>query len=461
MRLPAQSLFLKIFLWFWATAIATSISLILTFIFGSGSVPARWHSTLTDTARSSGMVAIAEYEKGGSPAATAYLARFEHDTQLRACLFAPGGSVVAGIHCGSFAELQSQIALTHKSEVEVRYGLVRVALTLPGPNGEEFIFATELPAGPRAALGTTLATVLERGGVAFLVSGFICYLLAHYLTAPILQLQIAARQLAAGRLSTRAVLSLRWRKDEIGDLVQDFNEMAERMEELVSRQRQLIYDISHELRSPLARLNVALDLGRQRKGSDPAFDRMERDIDCLNEMIGRLLTLARLDAAAAPVEMSSVDMTELVAQIVHDAGFESKKRNVIVRLTADEDCVVQGNAGLLHSAIENVVRNAVLYTVPDSAVEVVLEHSKTGDTDCINLSILDQGPGVAESDLERIFRPFYRTTEARDRASGGAGLGLAIADRVIHTHGGTIRARNTNGKGLEVRISLPSLRGLT
>ncbi|HEY6490202.1 MAG: ATP-binding protein [Terracidiphilus sp.] len=286
-------------------------------------------------------------------------------------------------------------------------------------------------------------------------------MLAHYLTAPILQLQIAARQLAAGRLSTRAVLSLRWRKDEIGDLVQDFNEMAERMEELVSRQRQLIYDISHELRSPLARLNVALDLGRQRKGSDPAFDRMERDIDCLNEMIGRLLTLARLDAAAAPVEMSSVDMTELVAQIVHDAGFESKKRNVIVRLTADEDCVVQGNAGLLHSAIENVVRNAVLYTVPDSAVEVVLEHSKTGDTDCINLSILDQGPGVAESDLERIFRPFYRTTEARDRASGGAGLGLAIADRVIHTHGGTIRARNTNGKGLEVRISLPSLRGLT
>ncbi|MFZ1013805.1 MAG: ATP-binding protein, partial [Terracidiphilus sp.] len=231
-------------------------------------------------------------------------------------------------------------------------------------------------------------------------------------------MQIAARQLAAGRLSTRAVLSLRWRKDEIGDLVQDFNEMAERMEELVSRQRQLIYDISHELRSPLARLNVALDLGRQRKGSDPAFDRMERDIDCLNEMIGRLLTLARLDAAAAPVEMSSVDMTELVAQIVHDAGFESKKRNVIVRLTADEDCVVQGNAGLLHSAIENVVRNAVLYTVPDSAVEVVLEHSKTGDTDCINLSILDQGPGVAESDLERIFRPFYRTTEARDRASG-------------------------------------------
>jgi two-component system, OmpR family, sensor histidine kinase CpxA len=457
MRLPAQSLFFKIFLWFWATAIATAISLIITFIFGPGSVPAKWHSTLIETARSSGMLTIEEFAKGGAPAASDYLLRFERDTELRACLFAEDGAVAAGTRCETFSDAVHRVAFTRRPDFGVRYGVARAALPLPGPGRATFIFATELPAGPRAAFGPTAAAVVLRVSVALAVSGLICYLLAHYLTAPILRLRVASQELAAGNLSTRAAHSLTRRQDELGQLVHDFNVMAARIEELVERQRQLIYDISHEFRSPLARLNVALDLGRQRKGPDSAFDRMEADLERLNQMIGQLLTIARLNPSASAIEMTTVDLSELVLQIAHDAGFESQKRGVAVDLKADENCMVRGNAALLHSAIENVVRNAILYTEMNSAVDLTLAREQTADGPRARLRICDQGPGVPASDLEKIFQPFYRTAEARDRASGGTGLGLAIASRVTQAHHGSMRALNLPGKGLEIEISLPLL----
>jgi two-component system, OmpR family, sensor histidine kinase CpxA len=458
MKLPVHSLFLKIFLWFWATAIATAISLILTFIFGPGnSVPSRWHSTLADTARSSGMIAVEELARGGVPAASAYIERFERETQLRACLFDRGGQPIAGRNCATFSEMQAHVTATRKSDFAIRYGILRVASLLPGPDGKDYIFATELPAGPRAALGVNVATVLTRGGVALLVSGLICYLLVRYLTAPILRLQEASQQLAAGDLTTRADLDMERRQDELGALVRDFNVMANRIEELVSRQRQLIYDISHEFRSPLARLNVALDIGRERKGADPAFDRMERDLVRLNDMIGRLLTIARLDSTNTSVEMSPLDLTELVAQIVHDAGFESQERKVIVNLKTEDECLVRGNADLLHSAIENVIRNAIRYTEEGTSIDVLLQCGEASGMPRVKVAVRDSGPGIPESDLKKIFEPFYRTAHARDRESGGAGLGLAIADRVIRFHSGTISAGNLEPKGLEIKIDLPAI----
>ncbi|QNI32723.1 HAMP domain-containing protein [Alloacidobacterium dinghuense] len=452
-----RSLFLKIFLWFWATAIATGIALIITFVFGPGSVPSRWHSSLTDTARSSGMIALAELERGGVPAASTYIERFERDTQLRACLFDLNGQPIAGKDCGTFADMRSHVTATGASDFAIKYGIVRVALILPGSGAREYIFATELPAGPRAALGVDWAAIALRWGVALLVSGGICYLLTRYLTTPILHLREASQQLAAGDLSTRATEKIARRHDELGALVRDFNVMADRIAELVARQRQLIYDVSHELRSPLARLNVALDLGRRKKGNDPAFDHMERDIERLNEMIGRLLTIARLDTSAIPVEMATVNATELVSQIVHDAGFESQKRNVVVTLKAQEQHFVHANAELLHSAIENVVRNAIHYTADGTTVEVALQREEMDGSCFVSLTIRDYGPGVCESDLGNIFQPFYRVADARDRRSGGAGLGLAIADRVIRSHKGTIRAENAMPHGLQINISLPEL----
>jgi two-component system sensor histidine kinase CpxA len=452
-----RSLFLKIFLWFWATLIATGISLVFTFIFGPRSVPLQWHAILMDAAHSSGAIVVSEAERGGDSAAAAYIGWLEGETHLKTCLFDIAGGLVAGRDCGSFQSMTSRVTAAKPSTFSMRYGIARVAMRLKGSNGHEYIFATELPAGPRAALGLNRTTIALQWGVALLVSGLICYLLTRYLTAPILRLREASQQLAAGDLSTRAATMIERRHDELGDLVRDFDAMASRIEELVSRQRQLISDVSHELRSPLARLYVALDLGRERKGNDPAFDHMEKDIGILNEMIGRLLTVARLDTSAPPVPMAPVDLTEIVSQIVRDADFESRERNGSVELTAHEKLHVQGNAKLLQSAIENLVRNAIAYTEPGTSVEVLLQSERTSNESFVRFTVRDHGPGVPESELVNIFQPFYRVSNARDRESGGAGLGLAIADRAIRIHGGTIRAENVAPRGLQVEILLPRL----
>ncbi len=455
MKLTFRSLLLKIFLWFWATVIVTGIALVLTFILEPHGVPAQWHSTLAETARYSGTIAVETLEREGPSAASAYLDRLVHDTSLNACLFDISGSVIAGHGCKTFQLMVKRVTGLNTSEFGMVFGIARVALVLNGDSGHQYIFATELPAGPRAAAGFNRATFLVQWGVAFLVSGFVCYLLTRYITAPILRLRAASQQLASGDLSTRASSNIASRQDEIGDLLRDFDAMASRIEALVSGQRQLISDVSHELRSPLARLNVALDLGRQRKGNDAAFDQMEQDLALLNEMIGRLLTIAKLDVSARQVPMVEVDLTELVSHIVRDANFEARALGREVQLTAETPYFIRGNAELLHGAIENVLRNAIHYTEPGTSVEVSMQSVLQPKESFVCIAIRDYGPGLPESELVNIFRPFYRVAHARDRQSGGTGLGLAIADRVIRTHGGTIGAQNATPRGLLVEILLP------
>jgi len=449
-----RSLFLKIFLWFWATVIATGVALVLTFIMEPRSVPSRWHATLTDTARFSGTIAAETAERDGDASATAYLQQIAQSTHMRACLFDAAGSVVAGNTCGSFQGMTAQVVASGSSDFSMRFGIARVALRVRGPSGHDYIFATELPAGPRAALGINRTAVFLQWAVALLVSALICSLLTRYLTAPVLRLREMSQKLAGGDLTARTSSAQARRKDEIGDLVRDFNAMAGTIEELVSRQRQLISDVSHELRSPLARLNVALDLGRERKGNDRAFEQMQEDLQLLDEMIGRLLTLAKLDIGAAQVPMQEVDLAEVVSRIARAAEFESQDSQGI-RVTTSGSCVVRGGVELLHSAIENVIRNAVRYTEKGTAIEVQLERLSAASGGRVRVVVRDHGPGVPDSELKNIFQPFYRVTDARDRQSGGTGLGLAIAERVVRIHGGTIRAENAAPHGLKVEIDLP------
>jgi two-component system, OmpR family, sensor histidine kinase CpxA len=290
-------------------------------------------------------------------------------------------------------------------------------------------------------------------GFALLVSGGICYLLTRYLTRPVLHLRAAARRLAKGELAARAS-NMKPRHDEIGELVRDFNLMAGRIEELVTSQRQLISDISHEMRSPLARVNATLGVARQRLGQNVLFDRMERDTERLNEMIGRLLTLARLDMTATLPEMRRSDLRALVLDIVADAQWEAGERNCHVDLVCECHCSIDANPDLLRSAVENVIRNAVRYTARGTAVEVCLQCRQGSEGDLAVIRVADRGPGVPASELANIFRPFYRVTAARDRQSGGVGLGLAIAERVTRVHGGSIQAENRTGGGLEVVLTL-------
>jgi two-component system sensor histidine kinase CpxA len=479
MTIRIRSLFLKIFLWFWATVVATGVALIATWIIlQPKNVPAQSQTTLADAAWVSGTSAVDALERQGASAASAYIAQLSQKTHLKSCLFDTSGNVIAGSDCALFSDIGTR-ATSDAPAFNTKHNFVRVAVKVRGKSGRDYVYAVEQAMehrGPPPGIGPS--GFLLRWSVAFLVSGFICYLLTRYLTAPVLRLREASQHLAAGDLSTRAAAGMERRRDELGSLVRDFNAMAARIEELVSRQRQLIYDISHELRSPLARLNVALDLGRQRKGDDPAFDHMEQDIGCLNDMIERLLTVAKLDTSATPVPMTQVDLTELVAQIVRSAEFELQERSGAVRLSSQGQYFVQGNAELLHSAVENVIRNAVRYTgtensgtensgpensiaqnsIPKNSIDVQLE--STDAPGFVRLLVRDYGQGVPESELVNIFQPFYRVADDRNRASGGTGLGLAIADRVVRIHGGTIQARNVTPQGLEVEILLPQQKPL-
>ena len=265
-----RSLSLKIFLWFWATAVATGLAIGLTFFAGPDNVPSRWHAMMVDTARFAGDVAASS-----------------GTVQSPSCLFTPGGAVAAGNDCAIFSEVVERLRRnpSANSELRVVRGVVRIAIPVRGNQ----IFATELPAGPPATLFAGRGTIFLRFAVALLVSGIVCYLLARYLTGPILKLREASQQLASGQLSTRAAAGMELRNDELGALVRDFNTMADRVEHLISTQRQLMYDVSHEVRSPLSRLNVALDIARERH-DELAFEYMQRDIQRLNQMMERLLT---------------------------------------------------------------------------------------------------------------------------------------------------------------------------
>lgn len=451
MKLPMHSLFWKIFLCFWATVVAIVISIILTFALDPQRTSSPWHENILQIARYAGTSAIEETELHGATAATAYMQSLGNRTHTQACLADNAGTAIADGGCALFLLEVARAASTGNPQITLRYHLARVALPLQSANGKRYIYAAEIPTSVPTV---SKAAIFTRISIAILVSFCICYWLAKYLTDPVLRLGEASRSLAAGDLSTRAPQTLALRNDELGTLVRDFNTMAAQIEELISRQRQLTYDLSHELRSPLTRLGIALDIARERKGNDAAFDQAEQDLTRMNEMIGRMLTMARLDTSLGELQTEQIDLTDLVASVVRSAEFESHDRINAVVFTQQQPFFVNGNAELLHSAIENVIRNAIRYTPPDTSVEVHLQHASEQGRAFVQLSIRDHGPGVPEEELSNIFRPFYRVGTDRDRQSGGAGLGLAIADRVIRLHGGTIRARNVSG--LCVEMLLPS-----
>ena len=309
----------------------------------------------------------------------------------------------------------------------------------------------------------TLGRVLRRPRVivfplmvAAVVSGLVCFLLARYLTTPLARLRIATEQVAAGDLCYRVAPSLGTRKDEIADLAKAFDRMAERLEGLMSTQRQLLRDISHELRSPLARLQAALGLARQRTvgSAEGELDRIERETERLNDLIGQLLSLTRLESGNEPLTLEPVDLAGLLERVIDDAGFEAQTRNRDVGIVRTVPAVVTGDARLLHQALENVVRNAIKYTAEGTTVEVSMDRAP-GQPGALLIQVRDHGPGVPEAMLPRLFEPFVRVDDARDRASGGYGLGLAIAERSIRTQGGSMSAKNEHDGGFSISIHVP------
>lgn len=406
--------------------------------------------------------AVNAYEEGGQPQLRQYMENLEATQHMRAYLFDEQG-----------------VEVSHRAAPE---WAIRVAAGGPRMPHDGFVFPAPpvqrdsrassdgkhrytvvlgLPPGPRVFFGPRGLPVPGLV-IAIISSGLVCYFLSWYLTKPIVRLRAATRQLAAGNLTARTGAPVTGRRDEVAGLMRDFDAMAERLETLMKAQSRLLNDISHELRSPLARLSVALGLARQRAGVESAdmLERIELEAGRLNELIGRILTLARLEDGEQRMPQTPVPLDELVLNVAEDAEFEAQARHCHVHTVIPEcDWGVRGNASLLHSAVENVVRNAVRYTQERTSVEIELAtEAGTKGPEAV-LKVSDSGPGVPADALEKLFEPFYRLDDARGRLTGGVGLGLAITERAVRFHGGRVSAHNRDEGGLRVEIRLPLISG--
>jgi two-component system sensor histidine kinase CpxA len=317
---------------------------------------------------------------------------------------------------------------------------VGIAIVLP--------FAVIIPSTQRLGLAAMLIPLF-----ALSISGLICFLLTRHITSPLFQLGKGAESIAAGNLAARVPETLRHRRDEIGRLGRDFDRMAERLESLVAGHKRLLGDVSHELRSPLSRLLVALGLARKANvGEMPELlDRIALEAKRLDSLIGQLLTLSRIESGSHTSAASPIDVTALVHEVVSDADFEARAKSRSVRVASFEECTASGSEELLRSAFENVARNAVRFAPEGTAVEVSVRRERNRAV----IRVRDFGPGVPETMLSEIFLPFRRVETVQGAPNEGSGLGLAIAQRAVVASGGKIAATNAPDGGLIVNIELP------
>lgn len=329
----------------------------------------------------------------------------------------------------------------------------RSAPQITAPNGAVFtIFFPPVRDPSLAIIGTPPVQFLLLS-TALIVSGAVCWWLARSVTKPVQRLQAGTRALAAGDLDARVGDEFTSRSDEFGVLARDFDQMAERLRAIIASKEELLRDISHELRTPLARLRLALGLAR-RDGADlnREHDRIEREAERLDDLIGNILQLTRLNVTEPVLRLEEFDYANLVSDVVEDARMEATAQNKQVSWQYLTPCMICGDEELLRHAIENVLRNAVRFTAVGTAVELMLV--KQGNE--VFLMIRDHGPGVAEKELTRLFEPFYRlVSQARERDTGGYGLGLAITARVVTAHHGRVETRNAAGGGLVVTLIVP------
>lgn len=501
-----RSLFIKFFFSFLLIMVLAGIMSALVFhIFGTSSLAAmreslfrEYDKTVARFVVTSGRAAHDTYRYSGIEAYRLYVRDFEAGTGTRLFLFAGDGNEISGAPVP--ANLLSMVALARNSkdiQLDDRQEQLLVAGKIGGKDEDNFVVAgvhqKRPPPGfagppPGAPMPPPTMPEMERGmpgppppgpppplvampggladfflgpgglirfSIMLLAAAGVCLLLARSFSAPLARLRRVTRQIAAGDFSARVGEKLGGANDEITQLGRDFDTMAAATENLLLSRQRLLRDISHELRSPLARLNVALELARQRldpAGNDNALTTIGKESDRLNELIEHLLVLTRLENKdEAREQRQPVDVKSLVLKIVADANFEIGGQERKIGISTLDDLWVEGSPELLHRAIENVIRNAARYTAEQTEVVVSLKR----EDDQALLQVVDHGPGVPEEELEAIFQPFYRVAAARDRQSGGTGLGLAIAAQTVKRHGGRIEARNGEEGGLAVRIYLP------
>jgi signal transduction histidine kinase len=459
-----RTIFFKIYLWFWlATALILTIQISLDRLTDSGPMAFHLEQNLKPVLSLYGQRALNYYLSGDTEGLRKWSEELERSTALSAHLINPGGKdVTGGPLSKEVRAVVERTRLSGKSEISLTKYRALMALPLSAPNSNFYYVVGDMsgrafipPPPPRSILFDVFRLL-----IALVVSAGVCYALARYLTIPIIKLRGVTQRLAGGDLAVRIGKILSKRKDEFSGLAEDFDHMAQRIESLMNRQRQLLGDISHELRSPLTRLNLALELARRKTANaetTAALDRIETEAGLLEEMIAKLLTLTRLESGAEKVKMGPVDLTKLVADIAADADFEARAHNCNTRIVESVPCNISGNVELLQRAIENVVRNAVRYTQDGTTVEITLQKTAETSDAYARITVRDYGPGVSEDELTLLFHPFYRVSNARERQTGGTGLGLAITQRAVNLHHGSVVASSAEDGGLIVTIQVPLL----
>ena len=350
--------------------------------------------------------------------------------------------------------------LIQKARTELRNETTpRVVEQIAAPNGQRYLVFLTAPGkedrllsfGEPGHSGFFFPVIpVLTGTIASLIFAM---LLAWYFSQPIRKLKSAFASAASGNLNARLAAQMGKRNDELADLGRDFDLMTEQLRTLVESQRRLLHDVSHELRSPIARMQAAIGLVRVQPDKLPAtIERIEREGVRMDKLVGELLYLSRLEAGFTGTMDEDIRMEDLLQEIINDAQFEAQNCQRYLDSKVHNHAVVHGRAELLHSAIENVVRNAIKQTPGETTVTINTQVDP--DHRRLLITVLDQGPGVPEHELRAIFDPFFRSSRTQN-TSDGYGLGLTIARRIIEAHGGSITASNRPERGLCVSISLP------
>jgi two-component system sensor histidine kinase CpxA len=430
-----NTVFTKTLLWFFGTVVLTITALIVATAvnFSSGE---RRHGPLSTMVRLELSESRYAYETGGVAKLRETLERFERVTETE----------------GVLTDAQGRDLATGEDRSDL-VQMVRERSRVP------FILRSRTVIGRRSQDGNYYFFVLLKGGnvvtwflqpevhlTILSVLSLLCYGFARYLTNPVRELQQAVDRFGRGDFSVRARVN---RGDEIGQLARTFNEMADRMQTLMAAERRLLLDISHELRSPLARLSVAVELARMGEDVESHLNRIQKEADRLNALVGELLQVTRAEGDSSRLRSQRVPLDEIVADVVEDGRLEAEARGCGIALDA-QPISIAGDPELLRRAIENIVRNGIRYTPAGKDLEVHVA-KRNGK---VSIEVRDYGPGVPPESLNHIFDAFYRVESDRDRASGGVGLGLAIARRAIELHHGTVTARNAD-PGLIVEVDLP------
>jgi two-component system sensor histidine kinase CpxA len=440
MRIRIRSIFTTIVFWFIATVALSFVGFVVTWMFFSASLSGRDRLILgmrafyLDEARSA-------YEAGGPERLSEFLRRLNSYTRTTYYLV---------------DENATDLVTGEDRSALVARGASRQIRPWPFPKAKAKAIRVRSTDDRRYRLVTVLPQIPQRDGLwdslgyfvwMPLLIGVLCYVLAVHLASPLRSLRRVLERFGQGDLGIRLHLT---RRDEIGDLARAFNRMADQITTLLSAERRLLQDVSHELRSPLARLEFAVELVRSSPDIDSALARIRRETDRLNHLVDEVLQLTRVEGdphARSPVELG---LDDLLREVVADCSLESTARGCLLDLRIDRPAIRTGDRELIHRAVENVVRNAIHHAPPGTPVEIELFSDEARST----ISVRDHGPGVPHEALDDIFKPFFRVEKDRGRSSGGMGLGLAIAHRAVGIHQGRMTASNAE-PGLVIKIELP------